>query len=215
MTSRLDPTLEALLDAASSEATAQSAADQEAGRADRRTVWSLLGLDRKVASVASLPDPDLARIGELRLVEDEDTFYRLEEQEGVREWVKVDAPNGILFEFEELHGHFGRQECEQNYSREFSEDDGRIANMISAKLQSDVISGLERDSRSRHRTAMRSRLHAAAARQVAGSGSGTVNAIRRYLGNLNAEIDAEVITSDGLAPAAAQPGQFRKSTVEE
>ncbi len=209
MTTRLDPTLEVTLDGLIAEAAAQAAADKNAGQSDQRTVWSLTGLDRTVDTVADLtPLLTTERIGALRLVKDEDTFYELTtDAAGEREWSKITSPDGILLEFEKLHGHFSRQECEVNYTRENNEDDGRVTRMIAAKLQSDVVSGVERDFRSRHRTALRSRMHAAALRQVAGSDRGTINNIRRYLKQFSAEIEEPTVIFNGVPPEPDNPGQ--------
>ena len=169
---RLDKTLEVVLDGLRAESATLSDSECFAGQDDKRAGWFLAALDRQVQTVADLPGVSISQVGELRLVISEDTFYELVEEDGVKKWSPVVAVSGILFEYERLHGHFSRQESEALYQKEL--DGGRAAKLGLAKLQSDILAGIERDFRSRHRSAVRSRLHAAAMSKVAGTDDGTV-----------------------------------------
>ncbi len=201
---QIDRTLEMVLTGLQEESTALSESERFAGEANARPTWMLIALDRQVATFADLPNPDISKIGELRLVIDGNSFYEIVEDDQIKKWVIVSADSGILFEYEKLHGHFSRQESETLYQKEFEE--GLVSRMGWAKLQSDFISGCERDFRSRHRTAIRSRLHVAAMSKVAGMNNGTLAGIRGFLGRLGAEIEEVAVATDGAPEEYAKPG---------
>lgn len=121
-----------------------------------------------------------------------------------RQWslAGLDKISGAdLFDFEKIHELFSRDESAKLYKDEYSDNEnGRMSRIMVAKVQSDLLSGFERDFRSRHRTAVRSRIHNAAIKLVGGDDKGTINSIKRYIGLILAEADGEILESDGTLP---------------
>lgn len=119
-----------------------------------------------------------------------------------RRWMLMGFAQALQ-ELEEIHGHFDRAEAAVNYKNVWSDDqsedrDNRALIAVANKLQSDVLSSLERDFRSRHGSPLRTRMHATAARVVAGDADGVVGNIKRYAALLFAQADAKKIEDDGI-----------------
>lgn len=65
------------------------------------------------------------------------------------------------------------------------EDPGTVSDLIALKLQSDYLACLERAFRTRHRTSVRSRIHAAARRRGHGDQAGIfVGGVLQYISNI-------------------------------
>ncbi len=109
---------------------------------------------------------------------------------------------GLLFDREEISKLFNRDEAAASYKDVYTnvdvEADTRLGIAVVSKLQSDVLSSLERDFRSANGTAVRSRIHAAAQQVVAGTDRGTTGNIKRYAGLLISELDAKIIGTEGI-----------------
>ena len=105
-----------------------------------------------------------------------------------------DAIEGTLLHCEVFRAAFSRLDVEDQYKNEYESENGRGARIIAAKIQSDILSDLERSFLTRHRTATRTRFHAGAFDRQAGSDVGVISNIRRFIGLLLAEADTGQVT---------------------
>ena len=113
---------------------------------------------------------------------------------GLDEQDVPDGTLGMLFEFDAIHDLLDRnKEAGDLYKKTYSEiDDSKASLAVAANIQSDFLSGLERDFRHRHRPALRARVHAAAAKSVAGAEKGTISILLRYVSQALREADTDV-----------------------